>query len=133
MNSDILVSVIIPTYNSSRTLYKCLRSVEDQTFKNYEVIIVDGFSRDETKNIALRFVNHNPSYRYIEIPYKFQAQKRNVGIKASRGKYIFFLDSDQYMKPKLLESALNYAEQENIEALRIPVFPLFKSTSLARA
>jgi glycosyltransferase involved in cell wall biosynthesis len=130
---EILVSVVIPTYNSARTLAKCLSSVERQTLKDYEVIIVDGLSRDETKSIARKIAERNPAFKYIETRYKFQAPKRSIGIKASKGKYIFFLDSDQYMMPRLLEKAVEYAERESVEALKIPEFPLYKPSAVARA
>jgi len=133
MCAEILVSVVIPTYNSARTLARCLSSVEKQTIKNFEVIIVDGLSRDETKSIAHKIVERNPAFRYIETSFRFQAPKRNIGIKASKGKYVFFLDSDQYMKPRLLEKAVEYAERANIEALKIPEFPLYKPSAVARA
>jgi GT2 family glycosyltransferase len=97
------------------------------------VIIVDGLSRDETKSIALKWIELNPSHKYIEVPYKFQAPKRNIGVKVSRGRYVFFLDSDQYMLPKLLERAVEYVEKENVDALKIPEVPLYKSSAIARA
>jgi glycosyltransferase involved in cell wall biosynthesis len=133
MGGEPLVSIVIPTYNSARTLPRCLKSVEEQTLKSYEVIIVDGSSRDRTKEIALEAVKRNPAFKYIETPYRFQASKRNVGIKASKGEYVFFLDSDQYMAPRLLEKAVEHAEKEGVEALKIPEIPLPKASPLARA
>ena len=133
MGGGILVSIVIPTYNSARTLPRCLRSIEEQTLKSYEAIIVDGLSRDRTKEIARQTVERNPAFRYIETLYKFQAPKRNVGVNHSKGEFVFFLDSDQYMAPKLLEKAIEYAERGGIEALKIPEIPLPKASTLARA
>jgi len=135
MAGDVLVSIVIPTYNSARTLAKCLESVEKQTLDDYEVIIVDGLSRDSTRDIALKWIRStNPSrHKYIDVPYRFQAIKRNVGIRASRGKWVFFLDSDQYMLPRLLEVAVSYAEEHGFDALKVPEVPLFKKSFLARA
>ena len=91
---------------------------------------MDGSSRDRTKEIALEAVKHNPAFKYIETPYRFQAPKRNIGIKASKSEHVFFLDSDQYMAPRLLEKAVEYAEKEGVEALKTP---LPKASPLARA
>jgi len=135
VGGDVLVSIIIPTYNSARTLAKCLESVEKQTLDDYEVIIVDGLSRDSTREVALKWIKStDPSrHKYIDVPYRFQAIKRNIGVKASCGKWVFFLDSDQYMLPRLLEVAVNYAEERGVGALRIPEVPVFKKSALARA
>jgi glycosyltransferase involved in cell wall biosynthesis len=55
--NNLLVSVIIPTYNSSRTLEKCLESIKNQSYKNIEIIVVDNNSKDNTKEIALKFTD----------------------------------------------------------------------------
>ena len=123
MGGEPLVSIVIPTYNSARTLTRCLKSVEEQTLKSYEVIIVDGSSRDRTKEIALEAVERNPAFKYIETPYRFQAPKRNVGIKASKSEHALFLDSDQYMAPRLLEKAVEHAEKGGSKRSKSPKSP----------
>ncbi|RSN75400.1 glycosyltransferase family 2 protein [Candidatus Methanodesulfokora washburnensis] len=67
-HNHTLIPIIIPTYNSARTLSRCLKSIENQTLKSYEVmIIINGLSKDETKSIALKWIELNPSHRYIGV------------------------------------------------------------------
>ena len=93
-------SVIIPTYNQANLLDRCLKSVTQQTFKNYEVIIIDNYSTDNTSKIIKKF---GKKIKY----FKFRnrgviAKSRNLGIKKSKGKWICFLDSDDtWMSHKL--------------------------------
>ena len=82
MNSNKLVSIIIPTYNSSSWIESCLLSIQKQSYPSIEVIIVDNFSKDDTIDIATKFnaiIINKKSERAIA---------RNVGIKHANGKYI---------------------------------------------
>jgi glycosyltransferase involved in cell wall biosynthesis len=97
------VSVIIPTYNQSKDLNRCLLSLVDQTFKNFEVIICDDGSFDDTKYIVEQYRS------MLEITYLYNenfggpAHPRNNGIKAAKGEYIAFLDSDDWWCNNKLE------------------------------
>ena len=93
-------SVVIPTYNQANFLNDCLNSVFNQTFKNFEVIVIDNHSNDDTSKVIRKF--------YKRIIYKkiknngVIGKSRNLGIKISRGKWISFLDSDDsWHKDKL--------------------------------
>lgn len=94
------VSVVIPTYNSAQFLGEALQSVSDQTFKDYEIIVVDDGSTDHTKQIIDKY---NGKIRYIFQENGGPAKARNSGIKASSGKYIAFLDADDVWEPTKLE------------------------------
>ena len=88
----IFFSVIIPTYNQANLLERCLKSVTQQTFKNYEVIIVDNYSTDNTSKVVKKF---GKKIKYFKIRNRgVIAKSRNLGIKKSKGKWICFLDSD---------------------------------------
>jgi glycosyltransferase involved in cell wall biosynthesis len=99
-----LVSVIIPTYNSARTLSLTLRSIKRQTYPSVEIIVVDRFSRDGTPDIASRFGAH-----IIQADTE-RAEAKNIGLKAAKGKYVLFLDSDMELTPMVI--------QECVELLR---------------
>ena len=87
-----LISIIMPTLNSGKFLSESLKSVTGQTYKNYEVIIVDGGSVDETKSIANQF----EKITFFDQTDKGLAAAWNAGIKMANGNYIAFLDSDDW-------------------------------------
>ena len=102
-----LVSVIIPTYNRKSVISISLKSVLGQTYKNIEVIIVDDCSTDCTKTVVdciedprIRYIHHSTN--------KGGAAARNTGIRAARGEYVAFLDSDDAWLPNKLEAQLSY-------------------------
>ena len=99
-----LISIVIPTFNHAQYLERCLKSVESQTISNYEIIVVDNHSTDNTKNIVDNF-KHLP-IKYLLIHNEgIYAKSRNLGIKNSSGDIIAFLDSDDWWKEdKLKES-----------------------------
>ena len=98
---SIFFSVIIPTYNQASLLEKAVKSVLNQSFKNFEIIIVDNYSDDETQKIVESFQSKKIIYKKIE-NHGVIARSRNLGIKISRGKWLAFLDSDDsWYKEKL--------------------------------
>lgn len=86
-----LVSINIPTWNSERTLDKCLRSAINQVYCNIEIIVIDSYSHDRTLEIAKKY---NAKVFFA----KTLAEARRIGVEKSLGKYVFFLDSDQMME-----------------------------------
>jgi glycosyltransferase involved in cell wall biosynthesis len=104
------VTVVIPTYNRALDLERCLRSIKLQTFKNFEVIVCDDGSTDNTADI----VEKNKSYLNLQY-FWFEnfggpARGRNVGIEKSKGKYIAFLDSDDWWTSDKLEKSIKYLD-----------------------
>jgi len=84
MKDKPLVSIIIPTYNSEKTLAKCLESIKNQTYRNIEVIIVDRFSKDSTIEIARKY-----KVRVLQFNCE-RAKAKNFGLRNAKGKYVFF-------------------------------------------
>jgi glycosyltransferase involved in cell wall biosynthesis len=103
-----LVSVIIPTYNSGVFIAEAVQSVLDQTYRRFEVIVVDDGSSDGT-GLALRAFGNSIRYFYQE--NRGPSAARNTGIKAARGEYICFLDSDDLWAPDKLELQLKVLEE----------------------
>jgi len=83
-----LVSIIIPTYNSSRTIGQCLESVRRQTYKNIETIVCDNFSEDDTVDIARRYLPR------VLFKGRERAAQKNFGAKHANGDILYFIDSD---------------------------------------
>jgi len=105
-----LVSVIIPVYNSARTIDRCIASVRNQTFQNWEIIVVDSDSSDNTEALVRKCCDRlGGKCRYYKIRHRFQAAKRNLGARMAKGDYLFLLDSDEYMSRNALESCLKHA------------------------
>ena len=105
-----LVSVIVPTYNSQRTLEECLSALTNQNYKNIEIIITDSFSKDKTKEIARRFTD-----KIIDAESLALARKK--GVDLARGKYILFLDSDQIINSDTIELSVKTCEEEGFDGV----------------
>ena len=88
------ISIIIATYNSSKTLRKALESVRSQTFQNWECIIVDGASKDNTIDIVKEFEDKDARFRHISEPDNGIYDAFNKGWKMARGTWIYYLGSD---------------------------------------
>lgn len=101
----ISISIVIPTYNNEQHLAQCLSSLENQSFRNYETIIVDDGSTDHTCRIAQSFNGRIPNISLYSQQHSFAGTARNLGINHARGNYIIFLDGDDYFEPTLLEKA----------------------------
>jgi GT2 family glycosyltransferase len=98
------VSVIVPCYNHARYLPQALHSVLSQTFSDWEAIIVDDGSTDNTRDIAARFSDPRVQYKYQE--NRGLSAARNAGIRAARGQYLAFLDADDAWAPEFLEACV---------------------------
>ncbi len=101
------MSVIIPAYNTEEFLAETIRSALDQTYRDYEVIVVDDGSSDETLNVARSF---EPQIKVLAQPNGGPASARNLGIRNSRGDYIAFLDSDDLWMSDKLEEQTEFME-----------------------
>lgn len=101
-------SVIIPTYNRAKYVRRAIQSVLNQTFTDYEIIVVDDGSTDRTKQVVASFGNQ---VRYIYQKNRGPSHARNTGIRAARGEYIAFLDSDDRFLPDKLMKNKMFLEQ----------------------
>ena len=102
-----LVSIVIPTYNYANYLGRALQSVLDQTYKNWEAIVIDNHSTDDTSKVIDRY--KNPRIKHIKINnYGVIAKSRNAGILAAKGEWIAFLDSDDWWVADKLRTCAEY-------------------------
>lgn len=97
------VSVIIPAYNLEGYLDTCLQSVLTQTLGNFEAIVVDDGSTDGTPGLLCRYAERDPRIIVVSTPNRGVARARETGIARARGKYIAFLDGDDFWEPRMLE------------------------------
>lgn len=113
--SKPLVSIVIPTYNSEKTIAKCLESIRRQTYPNIRVIVVDRFSRDRTVEIARKFGAK------VILRDCGRAEAKNIGLKEARGKYVCFIDSDMELSRDVVKDCVSLAESdEKIGGIIIP-------------
>ena len=116
MKKNPLVSIVMPAYNAATFLSESIRSVQEQTYENWELIIIDDASRDDTLKLAQEFVKSDPRIRLHPLPTNQGAGfARNIGIKASEGEYICFLDADDLWKPEKLEYQLDFMNKHGVE------------------
>ena len=103
--AQIMFSIVVPVYNVEKYLAECLNSVLNQSFTDFELLIIDDMSTDSSLQIARQYAEENPDrIRLIEHPVnKGLGGARNTGIEAATGQYLLFLDSDDFMKPGTLE------------------------------
>ncbi len=101
-----IVSVIIPTYNRAHLIGRAIQSVLNQTYQDFELIVVDDGSTDNTEEIVKDFQNKDERIKYIYQNNQGASGARNTGIKNAKGKYIAFLDSDDEWLPEKLEKQI---------------------------
>lgn len=107
------VSVIVPIYNVERQLRRCLESLINQTNNNIEIILVNDGSTDNSGKIAKEYSEkYKQKIRYYEKENGGLSDARNYGVKKARGKYISFVDSDDYVNEKLYQHLKKYMEQK---------------------
>lgn len=102
-------SVIIDTYNQAQFIHKTISSVLEQTYQDFEIIVVDDGSTDDTGSVVKTFTD--PRLKYIYQENAGQANTLNIGIKNSSGKYIAFLDGDDFFLPHRLEAHIQILEE----------------------
>lgn len=98
-----MVSILIPVYNREQYIEECIRSIQAQTYKNYEIILIDDGSTDNTLAICRTLALTEPAIRILESGHVGVSAARNIGLDAAKGDFVFFLDSDDVIHPKLLE------------------------------
>ena len=103
----MLVSIIMPAFNASKTIFDSINSVQSQTYQNWEMIIIDDGSTDNTKDIITPFLS-DYRIKYLRQLNSGPSIARNNGINKAKGKYLAFLDSDDIWKPNKLELQLNH-------------------------
>jgi glycosyltransferase involved in cell wall biosynthesis len=110
------VSIIIPTYNRSAYIARAVTCIQNQSFSDFEIIVVDDDSKDNTAEIVNGLSFQDPRIRWIKHSINKGAQaSRNTGIKSARGEWIGFLDSDDEWLPSSLEMRLAEAENRKVK------------------
>lgn len=107
MNSNPLVSIIIPCYNRAHLISSTLKSVLNQSYQNWECLVVDDGSTDNLEEVILPFCNKNNRIKFIKQENKGVPAARNEGIKNSKGSLLQFLDSDDLLEQEKLQAGVD--------------------------
>lgn len=116
----VKLSIIVPVYNVSKYLAKCLDSLLCQDLKpeEYEIIVVNDGSTDNSEEILKQYEKKYKNIKVVRQENQGLSGARNTGIKLSNGKYIQFVDSDDYLEPNVLRTLVDKMETNNLEVLR---------------
>lgn len=109
-----LVSIIIPVYNVEKFLPQCLNSVVNQTYKNIEVLLINDGSPDGSDVICKEYAMNNPQIQYFARNNSGPSATRNFGLKYAKGKYVFFLDSDDYLEFDCIANMVEVAKNDKL-------------------
>lgn len=128
--TEILLSVIVPVYNTDGHLRECLDSLASQTQKNIEYLLINDGSTDDSGKILSEYAQKHDFFRLIEQENKGYAGARNTGLECARGKYIGFVDSDDKIKPDMFEKLLKTALEEKADIASCSFSRLYDSLNI---
>lgn len=116
----MLLSIIIPNYNSSKWINKCIDSILKQIYQNYEIIIVDDMSEDNSVELIKQY--NNPKIKLIELDHKaYNGGTRNIGVENANGEYILFLDCDDWIHSNMsLFEIAKVIKNTKADLIRLP-------------
>lgn len=117
-----LISVIVPCYNQAQYLDECLQSVLDQTYTDWECIIVNDGSPDHTEEIAKKWVEKDTRFIYLSKENGGLSDARNYGLKQARGAYVWFIDGDDYINDKEALNKIYTSITEQNDIIEIVIF-----------
>ena len=114
-----ILSIVVPAYNVERELKKCIESClkQDIPQESYEIIIVNDGATDNTLQVATDIAAKHKSVSVINQKNMGLSGARNTGLKYANGKYVWFIDSDDYIKPNVLGNMIRQADDNDLDCL----------------
>ncbi|MBT2736739.1 glycosyltransferase [Bacillus sp. ISL-7] len=109
------ISVVIPVYNVENYLHRCVDSVLNQTFQDFEIILIDDGSKDHSGKICDEYAQKDKRIKVFHKKNARVSAARNDGIKMAKGKFISFIDSDDWIEPEMYQEMINRAEKLNLD------------------
>ena len=113
MKTNILLSVIITVYNEAKYVEECITSVINQTYKHLDIVIVDDGSNDGSPIICDSFLSKDNRIRVIHKPNGGSVSARKVGVSEARGKYITYIDGDDWLLPNHYEQIMDHLDDSD--------------------
>lgn len=124
------LSIIIPVYNAEKYLEKCLNSILNQNYTNFEVVLVNDGSKDNSKNICEQYSKKDPRVIFFDKENEGVSLTRNFGITKAKGKYITFVDADDWLEKEAYEKAFNILEENYDIDLLVYNFNYYKKNKI---
>lgn len=112
-----LISIIVPIYNVEKYLRMCLDSIENQTYSNLEVLLIDDGSTDDSGKVCQEYVARDSRFRYIKKENGGASDARNFGIDRASGEYLSFVDSDDWLAPTYVEDLYQVAKRTHADTV----------------
>ena len=109
------ISIIIPIYNASKYLKRCVDSILRQTRQDFELILVNDGSKDDSGEICQQYAENKSNIKYISKNNGGVSSARNIGIEHSCGEFICFVDADDWLEPNYIEKLAEKFESDNID------------------
>lgn len=125
-NSQIVLSIIVPVYNTAKQLRRCLDSIVPQLNNKVEVILVNDGSTDNSKDIICDYIDHYNQFRLYDKPNEGVSAARNIGLKVASGKYVTFLDSDDYVEPDYMHKIMGNIHKMEQDELDLMIFGFYR-------
>lgn len=114
-----LLSVIVPVYNTKPYLEKCVKSIQNQTLRKLEILLVDDGSTDGSGELCDQLAKEDARIRVLHKPNGGSSSARNLGIKEAKGAYLGFIDSDDFIEPDMYESLYQAIQQYEVKIAQI--------------
>jgi glycosyltransferase involved in cell wall biosynthesis len=111
------ISIIIPVYNVSLFIEKCIKSIVDQSFKDFECIIINDGTKDNSIALIEVIIKGDKRFKIFHQKNQGQGMARNLGLKHAQGKYICFIDADDYVEPNYLEGMYREIEKQKADVV----------------
>lgn len=134
MKSSLLLSIIVPCYNVEKYISRCIESLlqQDIPYDDYEIIIVNDGSTDDTPNISEMYGCENKHISVVSQSNKGIGAARNTGILNSNGKYLLFVDADDYLEKNILSCLIKKVESLRLEVLRFNYAAIDRNLNVVR-
>lgn len=105
-----MVSIIVPVYNGEKSIERCLRSIQNQSYTNIEVIVVNDGSTDHTEKVIKKYVEKDARFQYIKKDNTGVSDSRNIGMASAKGEYFQFVDGDDWLVKQATEEFVRTAQ-----------------------
>ena len=125
------LSIIVPVYNVEKYLDKCLDSILNSTYKDFELIVINDGTKDNSEQIITKYLE-NEEYKdkiiYISKENSGLSDTRNLGMSKATGDYIAFVDSDDYIEPNMYETMMNKALEKDFDIVASDVRLVYENS-----
>ena len=128
----IRISIVVPVYNCEKYIGNCLNSIENQSYKNLEVVMVNDGSTDNSGQICKEYAARDSRFVYLEQQNSGASASRNRGVEISTGDYVGFVDGDDVVHPKMFEQLLNLCEANDCDIASCGMLKFYSQQAAAK-